>query len=274
MLKNKDVSQREIAKTLKISLAYVNKILFTMEAEGFLFSEGGVPFGKKRLTQKTLDLYETCRVDNAIIMAAGFGSRFVPLTYGTPKGLLKVFGERMIERQIEQLKAAGIDEIILVVGYLKESFEYLIDKYGVKLVYNPDFKTKNNLSTLYHVRDKLKNSFILSSDNWLRENPYHLYEYDSWYSAVKVFEKTKEWVLRLGLHDKIIGVKIGGRNAWTMYGPVYFSKDFSKKIVPLIEEAYSKEECDDWYWEDVYRRNLKGLTMFANKQPTNQVYEF
>ena len=274
MQKDKNIPQRDIAKKLKISLAYVNKILFDMEHDGFLYTEGVPPFGKKRLSKKALTAFAECRVDNAIIMAAGFGSRFVPLTYATPKGLLEVFGERMIERQIEQLKAAGIDDITIVVGYLKETFEYLIDKYGVKFVYNPDFKNKNNLSTLYHVRDELKSTYILSSDNWLRENMYHSHEYDSWYSSVKVAGKTKEWILKLGLHDKIMDVKVGGRNGWVMYGPVYFSKEFSDKIRPLIEEAYERDDTDDWYWEDVYMRNIKELTMFANKQGDHQVYEF
>lgn len=275
LIKNSpDIPQRKISKILKISPAYVNKILFDMQHSGLLIDEDIPVFGKKRLTENALAMYESCKVDNAIIMAAGFGSRFVPLTYATPKGLLKVFGEHLIERQIEQLHQVGIKEIILVVGYLKEAFEYLVDKYGVKLVYNPDFKTKNNISTLYHARKYLKNSYILSSDNWLRENMYHAYEYDSWYSAVKVSGKTKEWVLRTGLHDKILNVKIGGRDAWVMYGPVYFSKEFSQKIIPLIESAYNKEETDDWYWEDVYMRNLKTLTMYANKQKPHQVYEF
>ena len=274
MKESGSIPQRDIAKKLKISLAYVNKIIFDMENDGLLYTKDMPVFGKKVLTAKALKEYEKCRVDNAIVMAAGFGSRFVPLTYATPKGLLEVFGECMIERQIAQLKEAGIDDITIVVGYLKESFEYLIDKYGIKLVYNPDFKSKNNLSTLYHVRDKLKNTYILSSDNWLRENMYHSHEYDSWYSAVKVAGKTKEWILKIGLHDKILDVKVGGRNGWVMYGPVYFSKEFSKKLVPLIEKAYNAEDTDDWYWEDVYMRNIKTLTMFANKQPERQVYEF
>ena len=72
-------------------------------------------------------------------MAAGFGSRFVPLTFEMPQGLLEVFGERMIERQIKQLHSVGITDITIVVGYLKEKFEYLIDKYGVRLLYNPEY---------------------------------------------------------------------------------------------------------------------------------------
>ena len=82
------------------------------------------------------------KVDQAIIMAAGFGSRLVPLTYDTPKGLLKVHGEPMVERQIKQLKEVGIDDITIVVGYLKESFDYLCDKYGVKLLYNPTMQAR------------------------------------------------------------------------------------------------------------------------------------
>ena len=91
---------------------------------------------------------------------------------------------------------------------------------------------------------------------------------------MKVTGKTKEWILKLGLHDKIMDVKVGGRNGWVMYGPVYFSKGFSDKIRPLIEEAYKRDDTDDWYWEDVYMRNIKELTMFANKQGEHQVYEF
>ena len=89
------ISQREAAKKLNISLAYVNKILFSMELDGFIKSDGAFPLFKRYLTEKAFTEYENCRVDNAIIMAAGFGSRFVPLTYATPKGLLEVFGERV-----------------------------------------------------------------------------------------------------------------------------------------------------------------------------------
>ena len=274
MKKRPEITQREIAGRLKISLAYVNKILFSMEQDGFLKTDGLPAIGKRVLTIKAQSEYDNCKVDNAIIMAAGFGSRFVPLTYATPKGLLEVFGERMIERQIKQLLEAGITDITVVVGYLKDTFEYLIDKYNVTLVYNPDFATKNNLSTLYHVRDALKNTYILSSDNWLRKNMYHSHEYDSWYSSIKINEKTDEWTLQLGLHDRITKVKPGGKNAWVMYGPVYFSRSFSAAIKPMIEEAYRRDDTGDWYWEDVFSRHLDKLPMFANKQPANQVYEF
>ena len=102
---------------------------------------------------------------NAIIMAAGMSSRFAPLSLETPKALLNVKDEIMIERQIGQLREAGIDEIVIVVGYLKEKFEYLKEKYKVILIHNPDYLIRNNNSSIYAARNYLKNSYIGSSDN-------------------------------------------------------------------------------------------------------------
>ena len=123
-------SQRDLAKKLSLSLGTINTTMAKALDLGYITKEDyGYP-----LTQKGLNFLENYRVDAALFLAAGFGSRFVPLTYETPKGLLKVFGERMIERQIQQLHAVGITDITIAVGYLKEKFEYLIDAYGVKLL--------------------------------------------------------------------------------------------------------------------------------------------
>ena len=174
-------SQRDLAKKLSLSLGTINTNIAKALDLGYIAKEDyGYP-----LTQKGLNFLENYRVDAALFLAAGFGSRFVPLTYETPKGLLKVFGERMIERQIQQLHAVGITDITIAVGYLKEKFEYLIDAYGVKLLYNPEYATKNTLATLWNARSAIegKNVYILSCDNWMRENMYHTYEPTSWYSA-------------------------------------------------------------------------------------------
>ena len=147
---NPDVTQRELASILNLSLGTVNKLLGDCLEEAFLMTD--MDTGKYLLTEQGLKYLEQFKVDGAVITAAGFGSRFVPLTFETPKGLLEVFGERMIERQIKQLHEAGITDITIIVGYLKEKFEYLIDKYQVKLLYNPEYATKNNLATIYHAR--------------------------------------------------------------------------------------------------------------------------
>ena len=142
-------------------------------------------------------------MDSAVILAAGFGSRFVPLTFETPKGLLEVYGERMIERQIKQLHEAGVTDITIVVGYLKEKFEYLIDKFGVKLLYNPEYHNKNTLTTLYRARECFigRNTYLLSSDNWMRSNMYHTYECGAWYSSVFMKGETSSGASRRAKKD-------------------------------------------------------------------------
>ena len=149
------------------------------------------------------------QVDNAVIFAAGFGSRFVPLTFETPKALIPVFGVPMIERQILQLIKKGITEITVVTGYLKEKFEYLRDKYNVKLVYNHEYDLKNNLSSLYFASDYLHNTYILSADNWIRENIFNEYEEKSWYSCIFAKGATKEWCVQTDKTGRISSVVVG-----------------------------------------------------------------
>lgn len=96
------------------------------------------------------------KVDNAIIMAAGTASRFAPLSYEKPKALIEVRGEVLIERQIKQLREAGIKEIVVVTGYMAEQFAYLKDKYDVILVHNPDYLTRNNNASIYAAKNILK----------------------------------------------------------------------------------------------------------------------
>ncbi len=265
-----NITQRDIAHLFNISLGKTNKLFHSLLEDGLLLKESS----NYVLTEDAHKLLEEYRGDNAIVMAAGFGSRFVPLTYETPKGLLEVFGERMIERQIKQLLEASITDITIVVGYLKEKFEYLIDKYGVKLVYNEEYDTKNNLATLYHVRHLLKNTYILSSDNFMTKNLYNKYEFESWYSAVKSEGETGEWCLFTDKKDRITDIEVGGTNAWHMYGPAFFNKEFSDKLVPLLEQAYHQPGTEDFYWEHILKDNLTELEMSINRQEPGVVYEF
>lgn len=89
---------------------------------------------------------------NAIILSACKSNRFARFVYEKPKGLFKVKGEILIERQIEQLREAGINDIYVVVGYMKEKFFYLEQKYGVHLVVNNTFSKNGNVLSLYVVR--------------------------------------------------------------------------------------------------------------------------
>lgn len=272
---NPHISQRELAQKMDLSLGTVNTLIKECMHDLLIAQEKSIA-GTYELTGRGEEYLERFRVDGALIIAAGFGSRFVPLTFETPKGLLEVFGERMIERQICQLHEAGITDITIAVGYLKEKFEYLIDKYQVKLLYNPEYSCKNTLATLYRARQVLKgrNMYILSSDNWMRNNMYHTYECGAWYSSVYMKGDTSEWVLSYNKKNRITGVEIGGRDAWVMYGPVYFSKEFSEAFLPLLESYYHSPGTEQFYWEHVLIDHLSELELTINRQPENQVYEF
>lgn len=204
---------------------------------------------------------------NAIIMAAGTASRFVPLSAERPKGLLEVKGEILIERQIRQLQEAGISDITIVVGYKAEMFEYLKEKFGVNIVLNEDYYRYNNTSSVIRVLDKLGNTYICSSDNYFPENVFKEEPTQSYYSALYAEGETGEYCLTLDAADNITKVAVGGHDAWYMIGHVYFSEDFSKAFKQLLAAEYEKEETKQGYWEDVYIR-------YINQLPLMQVHRY
>lgn len=212
---------------------------------------------------------------NAIIMAAGTASRFVPLSAEIPKGLLEVKGEILIERQIRQLLQAGINDITIVVGYKAEMFQYLDDKYGVSLVLNEDFDRFNNTSSVIRVLDKLGDTYICSSDNYFPDNVFIGDPQESFYSALFATGETKEYCLTVDANDNIIDVSIGGAESWYMIGHVYFSKPFSDSFKNILVKEYEKPETRRGYWEDVYIKYLNELpTMKIHRYANNDIYEF
>ena len=213
------------------------------------------------------------RVDNAIIMAAGTASRFAPISYEKPKALITVKGEVLIERQIRQLKEAGIHEIIVVTGYKAEQFEYLRKKFGVTLVHNPEYLTKNNHSSIYAVKDYLKNSYICSSDNYFLQNPFKNEVENSFYSCVFAKGKTQEWCIS-EKNGWIENVVVGGEASWVMLGHVFWSKSFSEKFISILEEEYNRPETADKLWETIYIEHIKELPLAIKKYPDDYIFEF
>lgn len=213
-------------------------------------------------------------VDNAVIMAAGTSSRFAPLSYETPKALIEVKGEILIERQIRQLKEAGISEIYVVVGYKSEMFLYLEKKYGVHIVKNTEYLTRNNHSSIYAVKDILRNTFICSADNFFSQNPFESNVSESYYAAVYAKGPTKEWCIDTDERDFICNVKIGGENAWYMLGHTFWSEEFSRKFVAILEDEYQRPETMDLFWENIYINHIDELKMKIRKYEENIVFEF
>ena len=213
------------------------------------------------------------KVDNAIIMAAGTASRFAPLSYEKPKALIEVHGEVLIERQIRQLREAGINEIVIVTGYKAEQFEYLKDKYGVILVHNPDYLTRNNNASIYVAREYLKNSYICSSDNFFLSNPFEPNVDESYYSAVYMEGETGEWCISED-DGWIKDVEVGGHDSWVMLGHVFWSESFSRSFLHILEEEYDNPETADKLWETIYIEHIKELPMKIRKYPSDFIFEF
>ena len=213
------------------------------------------------------------KVDNAIIMAAGTSSRFAPLSYEKPKALIEARGEVLIERQIRQLREAGIEEVVVVTGYKAEQFEYLKDKYGVVLINNPYYLTRNNNSSIYAAREYIKNSYICSSDNYFITNPFESDVDESYYSAVYIEGETGEWCI-LEEDGLIKDVKVGGQDSWVMLGHVFWSESFSRSFLHILEDEYEWPETADKLWETIYIEHINELPMKIRKYPADFIFEF
>ena len=212
---------------------------------------------------------------NAIIMAAGTSSRFVPLSFEKPKGLLNVKEEILIERQIKQLKETNIDEIIIVVGYKKEQYFYLKDKYNVKIVINDDYDKYNNTSSLIKVLNEIDNTFICSCDNYFTENVFKDIEEESYYSVIYENGKTNEYCVFFNENEVINRVEIGGKDSYIMLGHVYFNSKFSKKFKEILKKEYSESErCKKELWEQLYMRHICELPLKIKKYKKDVIYEF
>lgn len=172
--KNGYVNQRLLSEQSGCSLGMVNKAIKNLCAEGML------DFGYS-LTNKAKNEFNIKKPYNAIILAESIGMRMLPSNIEVSKAMLEVKGERLIERQIRQLHEKGISDITVIVGFMKEQFEYLIDKYGVDIVVNSEYSIKNNLYSIEKVLDLIHNTYIIPCDIWCKENPFNEYELYSWY---------------------------------------------------------------------------------------------
>lgn len=263
---DKALTQREISHEVGISLGSVNHALSSLESENYI-ADG-------QITKAGLEALRPYRVDNAIIMAAGLSSRFAPISYEKPKGVLSVRGEVLIERQIKQLKEAGIDDIVVVVGYKKEYFFYLEQKFGVQIVVNPLYSQRNNNSSLMAVADKLANTYICSSDDYFTENPFSQYVYGAYYASVFIEGETEEWCITTGSQNRIVGVEVGGSDSWIMLGHVYFDREFSNRFREILKAEYELPETYGKLWEELYIDHINELSMVKKEYPTGVINEF
>ena len=213
-------------------------------------------------------------VDNAIIMAAGLSSRFAPLSYETPKGLIEVKNEVLIERQVNQLHSAGINEIYVITGYMAEKFQYLVDKLSVKLIHNPFYNTRNNNSSIWVARNILNNTYICSADNYFTINPFLKASDSSYYSGIFSQGYTKEWCMHENQQGYIDKVTIGGKSAWFMLGHAFWDSDFSHNFLKILSVEYPMPKTYGKLWEHIFIEHLDVLKMKIMKYGSTDIFEF
>jgi len=262
-----EVSRESLYNNLKITHGKFNSVF-----NGLM--EAGLVGENLRITDRGLIALEPYKVKNAVIMAAGMSTRFAPLSYEKPKALLKVKGEILIEREIRQLQEAGITDITVVVGYMKEKLFYLADKFGVSIAVNEDYYRYNNTSSLILVTEKMDNTYICSSDDYFVSNVFEPYVYRSYYSAVYAPGETDEYCLTTDRAGRITNVTIGGAASWYMLGHVYFSRSFSKQFVRILKEEYDSPETRGQLWENLYIRFISDLDLYIRKYSDDEIKEF
>ena len=309
ILENPKVSQRDLAKKFFVSLGKINSIINEVSEKGLIEKCNDLVSKTDsiyKITDKGMKELEAHKVDAAVILACGMGVRLAPLTYDIPKSFINIKGERMIERQIEQLIASGITDITIMVGYMKEKFDYLIDKYGedkqtvvatclptgrstkslvganiirphIKLIYNREYKYKNTLSTFYHAREVMrnKNVYVCVSDVYINENIYHKYEVEPYYTGAFYEDCKDEWRYIVNSKNEIKSVAVGGKNDFCLVGPCFLTKEFLDEFIPMIEKYYNDSSTDHFYWEDVLVRNFEKLpTIYLSKLDKGVIFEF
>jgi CTP:phosphocholine cytidylyltransferase-like protein len=235
------LNQREIAEKAAMSLGSVNRTYTSLTELGYVAD--GV------LTEAGYAALEPYRVKRAVFIAAGFGSRLVPITLNTPKPLVRVNGVRMIDTMLDAVVAAGIEEIIIVRGYLGEQFDQLLYKYpNIKFIENPLYNEANNISSALLSRHLLQNAYMLEADLYL-SNPNLItkYQYTSNYLGVPV-ETTDDWCFETK-NRVITKLKVGGTNCHHEYGISYWNAEDGAKLCEDIKTVYEMPGGKERYWD-------------------------
>lgn len=243
--KNTASSQRDIAREIGLSVGSVNKLVAELTELGFV--EGS------SITEEGIKALEPYRVKRAIFMAAGFGSRMVPVTLNTPKPLVRVKGKRIIDTLLDAVISAGIEEIYLVRGYLAEQFDQLLKKYPkIVFIENPIYNETNNISSAFFARHLLANSYVFEAD-LLLYNPKLItkYQYSSNYLGVPT-ERTDDWCFMTDKNGVIKKLSVGGINCHHMYGLSYWTQEDGEKLAHHLAEVFnSVPGGKEKYWDQV-----------------------
>lgn len=222
------------------------------------------------ITQTGLEALEPYRVERAVILAAGQSPRCVPLSLEIPKGLFEVKGETLIERQIKQLHEAGVRDITLVLGYKKEMFYYLRQELGVRIIENPEYASKSNIQSLLLAKEHLNNAYVCSCDDYFAENPFHSFEYESFYAGIHVDGPTDEMYVYLDEDSRIIKMRTGLSKGLVLLGHSFWRSDFARRFIALAEDAFAAGKRTGDFWEWLVKDHLDEMPPFFFKRYANR----
>ena len=234
------VSQRMLAEAAGLSLGVVNRSLKALSDGGYLEEDF-------RLTEKARKLIRARSPRNAVILAAGFGMRMVPINLTTPKALVEVRGERLIDRLIRQLKEAGVTEITVVTGFMKDSFEYLMDEPGVRLTYAADYASANNIHSLLTAADRIGNTYVVPCDIRCEENPFRRSELYSWYMVSDREDPDSD--VRVNRKMELVRVPQGAGGSG-MIGIAYLTGEEAETVKGRIRAFAADPAYRDRFWEE------------------------
>lgn len=240
-------NQRELASYTGYALGAVNKAMHSLIVNGYIDASMSI-------TEKGRSLLKANKPKQAIILAAGFGMRMVPINHETPKAFLEIDGQPLVERLICQLQEVGIHDIKIVVGFMKEQFDYLIDKYGVQLIVNPDYAKKNNLHSLALASRYIDNAYIVPSDVWCEKNPFSINELYSWYMVSEIIESESD--VRVNRKKELVRVT-DGKDGNSMVGISYLCGSVADQVKENILDMCKQPEYDGSFWETALYKDNK-----------------
>lgn len=253
----KKISQRQMSEELHLAPGTVNKVYAELEELGLVAWRTNKEI---RITGQGLDVLEPYRVRRAVILAAGFGSRMVPVTLNTPKPLVRVHDRMIIETLLDAVVAAGIKEIVLVRGYLWEQFDILRRRYpDIEFIYNPLFNDTNNISSAFLAKDLLANAYVMEAD-LLVSNPNIIRKYEYTSNYLGMYKKyTDDWcfTVKRGI---IKGLQVGGTDCYHMYGISYWNREDGERLARCIDEVFRMPGGKERFWDEaalcVYKKEF------------------
>lgn len=237
------LTQRQLEDNTNYSLGTVNRTIKELTDAGFVLNGS--------ITENGINALEPYRVKRAVFIAAGFGSRMVPITLNTPKPLVRVHGKRIIDGLIDACLKAGINDIYVVRGYLAEQFDQLLYKYPmIKFLENPVYNESNNISSSMCARYLLSNAYVFEADLVIfNPNIIKKYHYMSDFLGIKK-ERTDDWCVEIK-DGIIVDEKVGGINCWQLIGISYWNEEDGHKLTNDIKEVYEQPGGKERYWEQV-----------------------